>query len=70
MVLDDISYTATDRAGEAVTIDEAYVQKHVGAAGLASNARFCEASLPVGRSATAGVEQSYFMLTTLAFFNS
>jgi len=29
-VLDDISYTATDRSGEAVTIDEAYVQKHVG----------------------------------------
>ena len=29
-VLDDISYSATDRSGEAVTIDEAYVQKHVG----------------------------------------
>ena len=35
-VLDDISYTATDRSGEAVTIDEAYVQKHVG--DLAKNA--------------------------------
>ncbi|HUQ36992.1 MAG TPA: ATP-dependent protease ATPase subunit HslU [Aestuariivirga sp.] len=35
-VLDDISYTATDRSGEAVTIDAAYVQKHVG--DLAKNA--------------------------------
>jgi ATP-dependent HslUV protease ATP-binding subunit HslU len=35
-VLDDISYTATDRSGEAVTIDGAYVQKHVG--DLAKNA--------------------------------
>ena len=35
-VLDDISYSATDRSGEAVTIDEAYVQKHVG--DLAKNA--------------------------------
>jgi ATP-dependent HslUV protease ATP-binding subunit HslU len=35
-VLDDISYTATDRSGEAVMIDEAYVQKHVG--DLAKNA--------------------------------
>ncbi|MDP1699619.1 MAG: ATP-dependent protease ATPase subunit HslU [Aestuariivirga sp.] len=35
-VLDDISYTATDRSGEAVTIDEPYVQKHVG--DLAKNA--------------------------------
>ncbi|HUQ35458.1 MAG TPA: ATP-dependent protease ATPase subunit HslU [Aestuariivirga sp.] len=35
-VLDDISYTATDRSGEAVTIDEVYVQKHVG--DLAKNA--------------------------------
>ena len=35
-VLDEISYTATDRSGEAVTIDEPYVQKHVG--DLAKNA--------------------------------
>ncbi len=35
-VLDDISYSATDRSGEAVTIDEPYVQKHVG--DLAKNA--------------------------------
>ena len=35
-VLDDISYTATDRSGETVTIDEPYVQKHVG--DLAKNA--------------------------------
>ena len=35
-VLDEISYSATDRSGEAVTIDEAYVQKHVG--DLAKNA--------------------------------
>lgn len=35
-VLDDISYSATDRSGDAVTIDEPYVQKHVG--DLAKNA--------------------------------
>ena len=35
-VLDELSYSATDRSGEAVTIDEAYVQKHVG--DLARNA--------------------------------
>ena len=35
-VLDDVSYTATDRSGEAVTIDAAYVEKHVG--DLARNA--------------------------------
>ncbi len=35
-VLDELSYSATDRSGEAVTIDEAYVQKHVG--DLAKNA--------------------------------
>jgi ATP-dependent HslUV protease ATP-binding subunit HslU len=35
-VLDELSYTATDRSGEAVTIDAAYVQKHVG--DLAKNA--------------------------------
>ena len=34
-LLDDISFKATDRAGEAVTIDKAYVQEHVGK--LASN---------------------------------
>jgi len=35
-VLDEVSYTATDRSGEAVTIDAAYVEKHVG--DLARNA--------------------------------
>jgi ATP-dependent HslUV protease ATP-binding subunit HslU len=35
-VLDELSYSATDRSGEAVTIDEVYVQKHVG--DLAKNA--------------------------------
>jgi len=35
-VLDELSYSATDRSGEAVMIDEAYVQKHVG--DLAKNA--------------------------------
>jgi ATP-dependent HslUV protease ATP-binding subunit HslU len=35
-VLDDVSYTATDRSGESVTIDKAYVDKHIGA--LAKNA--------------------------------
>jgi ATP-dependent HslUV protease ATP-binding subunit HslU len=29
-VLDEISFSATDRAGEAVKIDAAYVQKHIG----------------------------------------
>ncbi|PHR93667.1 MAG: HslU--HslV peptidase ATPase subunit [Robiginitomaculum sp.] len=29
-LLDDISFTATDRGGESVMIDKAYVQKHVG----------------------------------------
>jgi ATP-dependent HslUV protease ATP-binding subunit HslU len=29
-VLDDVSFTATDRAGETVLIDAAFVQKHVG----------------------------------------
>ena len=29
-VLDDVSYTATDRSGETVTIDGAFVQKHIG----------------------------------------
>ena len=29
-VLDEISFAATDRAGETVTIDAAYVQKHIG----------------------------------------
>ncbi len=29
-VLDDVSFTATDRSGESVMIDEAYVNKHVG----------------------------------------
>ena len=29
-VLDDVSYTATDRSGETVLIDAAFVQKHVG----------------------------------------
>jgi len=29
-VLDDISFTATDRSGERVTVDAAYVQSHVG----------------------------------------
>ena len=35
-VLDEISFSATDRSGDAVTIDEPYVQKHVG--DLAKNA--------------------------------
>ena len=35
-VLDDVSFTATDRAGETVLIDAAFVQKHV--SGLAKNA--------------------------------
>jgi ATP-dependent HslUV protease ATP-binding subunit HslU len=35
-VLDDVSFTATDRSGETVRIDEAFVQKHV--SGLAKNA--------------------------------
>ena len=35
-VLDDVSYTATDRTGDSVTIDAAYVEKHVG--DLARNA--------------------------------
>ena len=35
-VLDEVSYTATDRSGEVVVIDAAYVQKHVG--DLAKNA--------------------------------
>ena len=34
-VLDEISFHATDRSGETVVIDAAYVQKHVG--DLASN---------------------------------
>ncbi len=34
-ILDDVSFTATDRAGETVEIDEVYVVKHVGA--LAKN---------------------------------
>ena len=29
-VLDEISFTATDRSGETVTIDAAYVQQHIG----------------------------------------
>ena len=29
-LLDEVSFTATDRGGETVTIDKAYVQKHVG----------------------------------------
>jgi ATP-dependent HslUV protease ATP-binding subunit HslU len=35
-VLDEISFSATDRAGESVTVDAAYVRKHVG--DLAKNA--------------------------------
>jgi ATP-dependent HslUV protease ATP-binding subunit HslU len=35
-VLDDVSFTAPDRSGEAVTIDAAYVHKHIG--DLAKNA--------------------------------
>ncbi|MBC8038038.1 MAG: ATP-dependent protease ATPase subunit HslU [Rhizobiales bacterium] len=35
-VLDEVSYTATDRSGDQVTIDAAYVEKHVG--DLARNA--------------------------------
>ena len=34
-ILDDVSFTATDRSGEAVKIDEAYVVEHIGA--LAKN---------------------------------
>ena len=29
-ILDDISFTATDRAGEKIIIDKAYVEKHIG----------------------------------------
>ncbi|MEO6607286.1 MAG: HslU--HslV peptidase ATPase subunit, partial [Aestuariivirga sp.] len=29
-VLDDVSFTATDRTGESVMIDAAYVNQHVG----------------------------------------
>jgi ATP-dependent HslUV protease ATP-binding subunit HslU len=29
-VLDEVSFTATDRAGETVVVDAAFVQKHVG----------------------------------------
>jgi ATP-dependent HslUV protease ATP-binding subunit HslU len=35
-ILDDISFNATDRAGETVVIDAAYVEKHIG--DLARNA--------------------------------
>jgi ATP-dependent HslUV protease ATP-binding subunit HslU len=35
-VLDEISFGATDRAGDAVTVDAAYVEKHIG--DLARNA--------------------------------
>jgi ATP-dependent HslUV protease ATP-binding subunit HslU len=35
-ILDDISFTATDRAGETITIDATYVEKAVG--DLARNA--------------------------------
>ena len=35
-VLEELSYTATDRSGETVTVDAAYVQEHVGE--LAKNA--------------------------------
>jgi ATP-dependent HslUV protease ATP-binding subunit HslU len=35
-VLDEVSYTATDRSGETVTVDEAFVTKNIGA--LAKNA--------------------------------
>jgi len=35
-VLDEISFAAPDRAGEAVTIDAAYVRQHIG--DLAKNA--------------------------------
>jgi ATP-dependent HslUV protease ATP-binding subunit HslU len=35
-ILDDISFTATDRAGETIAIDAAYVEAHVG--DLARNA--------------------------------
>lgn len=35
-VLDELSFTATDRAGDTVTVDDAFVQKHIGA--LAKNA--------------------------------
>ena len=35
-ILDEISFTATDRAGETVAIDAAYVEAHIG--DLARNA--------------------------------
>jgi len=35
-VLDEISFAATDRSGDTVTVDAAYVQKHIG--DLAKNA--------------------------------
>ena len=35
-VLDEISFNATDRSGETVTVDAAYVEQHIG--DLAKNA--------------------------------
>jgi ATP-dependent HslUV protease ATP-binding subunit HslU len=35
-ILDDISYAAPDRSGDTITIDAAYVHKHIG--DLAKNA--------------------------------
>jgi ATP-dependent HslUV protease ATP-binding subunit HslU len=29
-VLEDVSFTATDRAGETVVLDRAFVEKHIG----------------------------------------
>ena len=29
-VLDEVSYTATDRSGETIVVDAAFVEKHVG----------------------------------------
>jgi ATP-dependent HslUV protease ATP-binding subunit HslU len=29
-VLDEVSYTAPDRSGETVTVDAAFVEKHIG----------------------------------------
>ena len=29
-ILDEISFTATDKAGETITVDSAYIKKHIG----------------------------------------
>ena len=29
-ILDEISFTATDKSGETITVDSAYIKKHIG----------------------------------------